>query len=214
VYYQIGAIKRSSMAFSRRDALKASFGAAGGLALASRALGDGGDGGDNSLVSSSGLKSPPVTPWIEPLFIPPVLTPLTTPLNPTFRQSAHQRYDEFKAKKFYQLDVQNKDWSFHRELPLAPLYTYNGSAPGPMIHAYYGEPIVVRINNQLDNLQSGFGFPDTATHLHNFHSPSESDGFPGDFVTPGNYRDQHYGAGILAAPTGIGVRSGQVACQM
>src|SRR5712691_10676785 len=131
------------MAFSRRDALKAGI-VAGGAALASRALGDGG-GGDNTLVSSSGLKSPPVTAWIEPLFRPPVLQPLTT-LNPAFQPSepprggvaayVHQRYAEFPAKKFYQLDVRNTEWSFHRELPLAPLYTYSGSAPGPMIHAY------------------------------------------------------------------------------
>jgi FtsP/CotA-like multicopper oxidase with cupredoxin domain len=190
------AFSRHGMAFSRRDALKAGLVAAG-AAFASRARGD---GGDNTLVSSSGLKSPSVTPWVEPLFIPPVLTP--TALSPAFQVNeparggvapyVHQRYAEFPAKKTYQLNVQNTDWSFHRELPLAPLYTYGGSAPGPLIQARYGEPIIVRINNQLENFQSGFGFPDTATHLHNFHTPAESDGYPGDFVTPGNYRDQHY----------------------
>src|SRR3954454_5415826 len=36
------------------------------------------------------------------------------------------------------------------------------------------------------------GIPESATHLHNMHTASESDGFPGDYVTSGYYRDSHY----------------------
>jgi FtsP/CotA-like multicopper oxidase with cupredoxin domain len=121
----------------------------------------------------------------------------------------HQRYDEFPAAKFYQIDVVNANWKFHRELPAASLFTYGGTLPGTSLRLNYGEPVVVRINNQLANIHYGFGFPDTATHLHNMHTPAESDGYPGDFVTPGNYRDQHYpmirsGYDTAASPRGSG----------
>jgi FtsP/CotA-like multicopper oxidase with cupredoxin domain len=211
------------MALSRRAALKTGI-AAGAAAMVSSVSGEnGGNASGGMLASSSGLTSPFVTPWVEPLFRPPVLGSraltenpagshifVTTPAGITFLEDeqalhglatgySHQRCDEFQPKKFYQLDVQNTNWSFHRELPPAPLFTYNGTFPGPMIQARYGEPIVIRINNILDPKSKGFGMPDTATHLHNMHSGSESDGYPEDFVPrtsdPVNqphYRDQHY----------------------
>jgi len=196
--------------FSRRKVVNTGV-AAAGAALASKVIaspdqgsggkGSAGGGSGAALVSSSGLKSPSVAPWVEPLYIPPVLTPAAA-LAPAFQPDepardwwkpyTHQRYAEFPAHKFYQLNVQNANWSFHRSLPPTPLFTYNGNFPGPMIHARYGEPIVVRINNELQPVHTGLGIPDTATHLHNMHAAAESDGYPGDFVTPGNYRDQHY----------------------
>ena len=38
----------------------------------------------------------------------------------------------------------------------------------------------------------GFGIPQVSTHLHNFHSASESDGGPIYFYDTGNYMDHHY----------------------
>jgi FtsP/CotA-like multicopper oxidase with cupredoxin domain len=207
------------VSISRREVFKTCL-AAGGAALATRAFGDGGGSG-SSLVSSSGLRSPFVTPWIEPLYIPPVLGPVPLTVNPTnpniFTTASNQTFldtDEghglpepyshqlcaaFPPRTFYQVDLQNTNWSFHRELGLAPLFTYGGSIPGPMIQARYGEPFVLRINNLLDPKSQGFGMPSTATHLHNMHTASESDGYPEDFVAstadPVNkpsYRDQHY----------------------
>ena len=184
---------------TRRSGLRAAL-LAGGAPLLRVAKADGGGSGRSVLVSSSGLVSPKVTPWVEPLFIPPVAQPTT--LFPAFQQHEpardwwgpyeHQRYDEFPAVKFFQVDVVNANWKFHRELPAASLFTYGGTLPGTTLRLDYGEPVVVRINNRLANIHYGFGFPDTATHLHNMHTPAESDGYPGDFVTPGNYRDQHF----------------------
>src|SRR3546814_1218818 len=37
-----------------------------------------------------------------------------------------------------------------------------------------------------------FGYPATTTHLHNAHVGSESDGFPMDFMEPGEIWDHHY----------------------
>jgi len=113
---------------------------------------------------------------------------------------AHQRYNEFPTQKWYQMDLKQVDWYFHRDLQTmgkpAQMFAYCGphgpTVPGPMIQAKYGEPINVRFNNLLPANHVGFGVPETATHLHNMHSPCESDGYPGDYVSPGNYRDQHY----------------------
>jgi FtsP/CotA-like multicopper oxidase with cupredoxin domain len=67
------------------------------------------------------------------------------------------------------------------------------TSPGAMIRAKYGESFVIRWNNTLDKAYTGgIGVPESATHLHNMHTASESDGFPGDYVTSGYYRDSHY----------------------
>jgi FtsP/CotA-like multicopper oxidase with cupredoxin domain len=48
------------------------------------------------------------------------------------------------------------------------------------------------MHNDLPANHVGFGIPQTSTHLHNGHTPSESDGFPGDFFNSGFFWDQHY----------------------
>ena len=44
--------------------------------------------------------------------------------------------------------------------------------------------MICRIHNQLPYDHIGFGTPEITTHLHNLHTPSESDGFPGDYYGP------------------------------
>jgi FtsP/CotA-like multicopper oxidase with cupredoxin domain len=71
-----------------------------------------------------------------------------------------------------------------QKLPDSTIYGYNGTFPGPMIYARYGQPSLVRFENHLD-VGNGldrqdFGAPDWAflTHLHNGHTAPESDGNP------------------------------------
>lgn len=73
-------------------------------------------------------------------------------------------------------------------------------SPGPTFKAHYGEPILVRRINDLPEIGSHEGYarlkfalPSTTTHLHNAHTASESDGFPNDWINPGEYWDHHYG---------------------
>ena len=209
---------------NRRDLLKIGI-ATGGAALSLEAQtradksisapGGGNVVNGSTLISSSGLTSPPLRPWIDPLPIVPVLQPTTTPLNPDFDPlesvgrdwwaanpaasypMGHQRYSEFPYQKCYQMDVKEVPWYFHSDLQNfyrkpAMMFAYNGIVPGPMIQAKYGEPLMVRFNNMMPANHIGLGVPETATHLHNMHSCPESDGFPGDYVSAGNYRDQHY----------------------
>ena len=73
--------------------------------------------------------------------------------------------------------------------------------PGALFHARYGEPIMVRFRNQLPNLNQGFGSPDVSVHLHNLHTPSESDGFPCDFFASGKLPDNKGDCGDPVAKT-------------
>jgi FtsP/CotA-like multicopper oxidase with cupredoxin domain len=114
----------------------------------------------------------------------------------------HPAWDRFPPRYFYTIDVKAGWHSFHPELPTQQIAGYGGQFPGPLIHARYGHPILVRFRNQLPNLWPGFGSPDISVHLHNMHTPSESDGYPFDWwsayasgpaiTRPGQYRDHHY----------------------
>ncbi|MBI1874818.1 MAG: multicopper oxidase domain-containing protein [Acidobacteria bacterium] len=87
--------------------------------------------------------------------------------------------------------------SFHPDLPPNTIWGFDGIYPGPTFHARYGEPILVRHFNDLPQDHRGFGIPQVSTHLHNGHTPSESDGFPSDFYPsivggPERFHDHHY----------------------
>jgi FtsP/CotA-like multicopper oxidase with cupredoxin domain len=72
------------------------------------------------------------------------------------------------------------------DLPDSWMSCFNGTFPGPLIRAWYGQPALVRFENLLnknDHPQGkwgDFGIPSTVTHLHNGHTASESDGNPFD----------------------------------
>ncbi|MBP6367437.1 MAG: multicopper oxidase domain-containing protein [Nitrosomonas sp.] len=111
----------------------------------------------------------------------------------------HQRWGEFFGNSvlgpdqadLYQLSVKaNDQYVFHSDYPAQLAWAYQGltadnlSYPNPTFFAYYGRPIIVRLYNQLSINHAGFGTPEISMHLHNLHTPSESDGFPGDYFSP------------------------------
>ncbi len=84
-------------------------------------------------------------------------------------------------------------WGFHDQGNVK----VNGPiSPGPTYAANYGTPQMTRNINRLPSVNqknnTGFGFPSVTTHLHNGHTPSESDGNPCDFYPAGNFCDQYY----------------------
>ena len=72
--------------------------------------------------------------------------------------------------------------------------------PGPVFRLKYGRSAMIRIYNELPDAavntvsQLGFGTSTIATHMHNFHTPSESDGGPLYYNSPGKFWDHHYPA--------------------
>lgn len=154
--------------------------------------------------------SPPTTPFIVPL---PVSRP-KLPLRALKRapteyadddecgRDDHQGFKQYPPKRFYEIEVKEASHSFHPQYPTQKVWGYDGVVPGPTIVARYGEPILLRVYNKLPKDHVGFGSPEISTHLHNAHTPSESDGFAGDYYSdditgptltrPGKYRDHHY----------------------
>jgi FtsP/CotA-like multicopper oxidase with cupredoxin domain len=112
-----------------------------------------------------------------------------------------QQWNEYLPVKQYEMFARPFEHLFHPELmQTSTVWGYGDAAghtwsPGPTFRARYGEPIVVRIHNNLPASypgNDGFGIPQIATHLHNFHSATESDGGPIMFYDTGSYLDHHY----------------------
>ncbi|MGC8475142.1 MAG: multicopper oxidase family protein [Acetobacteraceae bacterium] len=190
---------------NRRGALRAGLGAAAGGVVARAASAQ-------TVIPQSGLvfpegftpgfiaqPSPPARPFVTPLNVMPIAKPVAaSALNPPPDPSAHQRYDEFLPKKFYIQNLTEMRWVYHIDPPYSNgswSYGFNGITPGETFHARYGEPILVRRINTLPPVGTGkvrWALPSITIHLHNAHTASESDGYPGDFFDPGEFYDQHY----------------------
>ncbi len=114
---------------------------------------------------------------------------------------AIQRFAEFPPVKQYEMYARAFEHLFHPDLMQpSTVWGYGNKqgqtfSPGPTFRTRYGEPISVRIHNNLPTGypgNDGFGIPQISTHLHNFHSAPESDGGPLMFYDSGNYLDHHY----------------------
>ena len=101
---------------------------------------------------------------------------------------APQKWYEMRARQF------NHVW--HRDLPAGttgqPAWGFDSVLPGPMFRTRYGEPHFTRIHNDLPKKNLGFGINQISTHMHNLHTPSESDGNPLYTNYSGYYWDHHY----------------------
>lgn len=158
--------------------------------------------------------------WQIPLPVPEVLMPAAAPLSPEPIGNANTAEGECgrdphptwgppyshyaRVPDAYEIHVREEMHKFTASplIPEQPIWGYNGKYPGPTVHARYGKPVLMRIYNDLPPNHTGFGSPEISTHLHNLHTPSESDGFPGDFYSealagptltaPGRFRDHLY----------------------
>ncbi|WP_324734549.1 multicopper oxidase family protein [Pseudomonas paeninsulae] len=185
------------------------------------------------------LSSPPTIPWqidlpvvvdqLQPVTLdPPPMEAANTAAGEAGR-APHQRWNELyvSARQYppihYQLSAkENPAWVFNPAYPPQRIWGYEGNVPGattpgPTIFAYYGQPTIVRMHNRLPQDHVGFGTPEISTHLHNMHSASESDGYPGDYysankagptlASPGEFKDHCYTniyAGYDEQQNGIG----------
>jgi FtsP/CotA-like multicopper oxidase with cupredoxin domain len=132
------------------------------------------------------------------------------------RTVAHQAYKQFPPLRFYELSQRagTVRMAPANELPPQAIWGYNGATPGPLIVERYGVlgspqqgSILVRQRNNLPAENGGFGLPSVTTHLHNGHTPLESDGFPCSFMERGQFYDHHYPnvyAGINSTHPGSG----------
>ena len=156
--------------------------------------------------------SPYLEPWVDALPIMPVKASVpVTALTPRPKQIAaagevgralHPAWGAFPPKKYYEVTVKEGQHRFHRDLPEETIWGYDGIFPGPTFKANYGTPILVRYRNNLPTNAVGPGSPEISVHLHNLHTPSESDGNPVDYFSStksgpgltkaGAFKDHHY----------------------
>lgn len=164
------------------------------LGLLSRAYAQ--SAGEEYFEFNSDVVSPASRPFVEPLTIPPNLStvaPFTPVPPPGAPNGQFQFFEEFPPVEYYQIVQRQISHSFHRDLPTTPaVWAYDGRVPGPTLAWRYGRPMLVRFVNELPANHRGFGIPETITHVHNFHSGAESDGFANDFFGPGQSRDHHF----------------------
>lgn len=109
-------------------------------------------------------------PYTLPLPLPTVLTPVSA-------SRGHDRYEITQRAVTAEI------------LPgiRTPLWTYNGTFPGPTIESRRGRPVTVRHRNELP--------VPTVVHLHGGRTPATSDGYPTDLVLPEGWPAsmQHHG---------------------
>jgi FtsP/CotA-like multicopper oxidase with cupredoxin domain len=152
--------------------------------------------------SGSGPSSPPTRPFVQPFTRMTVKQPVAA-LNPApsaipntgageGRLITHQAFSQFAPVKFYEVEQKLANIVTHPDLPVQPLWGFDGLVPGPLYVERYGRPVLVRNRNNLPANNGGFGKNLVTTHLHNGHTPAESDGNPCDYFRPGQFYDQHY----------------------
>src|SRR5712691_185074 len=209
---------------SRREMFKLGFLTSAGYLVVKKGLSARAASADDNDVCSS----PPTRAFIEELPIPPIqqavvaLAPKPTEAPNTAagegRTISHQAFGMFPPQVYYAVTQTVGQVSMSPDLPLqtvwgyaigTPTQSYPITVPGPTYVARYNEAILVRNFNQLPprNQNGGFGLPSVTTHLHNGHTPSESDGNPVDFFERGFFYDQHYPnvlAGINSTHPGTG----------
>ncbi|GAB2632740.1 multicopper oxidase family protein [Nocardia goodfellowii] len=105
----------------------------------------------------SGIPLP--QPYRTRLIVPPVLDPV--------------RRDD--TTDYYEIVQRETDLAILPGLRTRA-WTYQGSFPGPTIHAKSGRRAVVRHRNELPH--------PAVVHLHGGHTPADSDGYPMDFILP------------------------------
>src|SRR3989441_10337492 len=200
---------------TRRDLLKMGLLTSAGMLVAKSGLSA--RVPDQCFVNCNQCASPATTPWVQPLPIMPIKQRVTSALSPAptiapdnaggeGRTRAHQSPIgsnsnlPFPPPNIYQVVQKAGQVTMSPQLPVQTIWGFDGISPGPTYVSQYGSANLVRNVNQLPTNNGGFGNNEVTTHLHNGHTPSESDGFPCDFFPNPNipaianafFYDQYY----------------------
>lgn len=133
--------------------------------------------------------------YVDPLPIPHRASPLGTP---------GRADDSGEATRCYKITMREFATKVHRDIPPTTMWGYDGSCPGPVIDVQKGEAISVEWVNQLPR-QHLFPIDHTlhgaeadkplvrnVVHLHGAKVGPESDGYPENWMTPGQSQSCFY----------------------
>ena len=127
--------------------------------------------------------------YVDALTIPRKAKPLE-PM-PGTRHSA-------QAEVHYRIAMREFTARVHRDVPLTKIWGYDGSCPGPVIEARSGTAVSVEwinelpsqhlfpIDHTLHGAEADKPLVRTAVHLHGGRVGPASDGYPENWITPGN----------------------------
>src|SRR5215813_13699769 len=146
----------------------------------------------------------------DPNFINPITHRGPIEERPPGELFAHQRWDEFFPKVGYVMSIGQiaPNQRFHPSFPAqnpTSVWTYaagralggtpTGTLPPFLIKGRYGEPITLRVYQNLPTVRSnngGFGLNETQFHFHNAHNGAESDGAANVHHFPGTFYDYRW----------------------
>jgi spore coat protein A, manganese oxidase len=163
----------------------------GSLALAGVGLrGDSAPSAATTALDPSTLK-----PFVDPLPIPQLARPTGTRANP-----------ENPAEKipYYRIAAREINVKVHRDLPPTRMWSFGDSFPGPTIETQSGQGMIVDWMNQLpahhflpiDHTLHGAerSLPEvrSVVHLHGGRTPADSDGYPENWIVPGQVQTCFY----------------------
>jgi spore coat protein A len=166
--------------------------------------------GSGVLCAGSSVPPPPRPPlhpdslarFVDPLPIPPVLKPSGVRPDPG---------DPTRQLDYYRVSMREGESRFHRDVPPARVWGYEGVVPGPTIETRSGRGVLVEWVNELpdkhflpiDHSLHGAHAEQpavrTVVHVHGAKAPPESDGHPEDWYAPGHSAVLHYPNGQDAA---------------
>lgn len=126
---------------------------------------------------------------------------------------AHQRWQEYLPQKGFVMTLGRirSGFSFHPNFPEQDrdsVWAFNSGQrrrsvlPPPLLKMRYGEPAIFRHYNALPGnptRNNGFGSNSQATHNHNGHNASASDGASNAHFYPGQFFDYHWGTTLARA---------------
>jgi len=129
-----------------------------------------------------------VAPYVDALPVPAAL-----PVTATHPDPEHARH----RLPYAEVVMRESYVRLHRDIPPTRAWTYNGTLPGPTIHARKDEPLLIRWTNSLptkhflpvDHNLCGAELSNpevrSVVHLHGGKTPHESDGFPENWYASG-----------------------------
>jgi FtsP/CotA-like multicopper oxidase with cupredoxin domain len=165
--------------------------------------------GTGTAQTTTPAPAPYLEPFLDPLTIPRVKTPTLLyprpardPVPGEAGRDPHQRFEEFVPQREYELRVRVARHRYHLHLPEETVWGYDGLVPGPTFVTRLGQPVMLRVRNELPQNHVGYGSPEISTHLHGGHVGPAADGFAGSYYSPtragpmlrhpGAFCDHHY----------------------
>lgn len=146
----------------------------------------------------------PDVPLVNPVTLAHFVDPL--PIPPVARASERRTHPAYPGQSLpcYRLSMRAQRVALHRDLPPTPLWTYDGSFPGPTLEARSGEPVLIDwvnalprrhflpIDHNIHGAERDKPEVRTVAHVHGARAPAGSDGFPEDWFVPGHSALFHY----------------------